>query len=81
VVLASHKYAESEKSSLTFFDHALFKKTHFCEKKNVLFLVENCTLAKYSGMFRMICFGVDSQTHTLCVCVWMSVCEWVGVPL
>jgi hypothetical protein len=36
VVVPSEKYAESEKSGITFLDHVLFQKTHFREK-NVLF--------------------------------------------
>jgi hypothetical protein len=97
----------------TFFDHGLFPKTRFCDKKCAVFgwklhfgshfqpkcnfrpkdstffvtktrflkkaMIEKCFDQLFSDsayvsdakttfeMFGMICFGVDSQTHTQCI--------------
>jgi hypothetical protein len=45
VILASEKFAESEKSGQLIFNRNLFQKTRFCDQKKA-FLVRNCTLAR-----------------------------------
>jgi hypothetical protein len=47
---ASEKQAESKKVAQTIFDRGLFLKTQFPEKR-VLYLVENCFLAKTHKSF------------------------------